>query len=159
MSEFLMRCLVGLMMFVFLLGGIGLIQMAVKELYIKITRRKILQRAQGYVVNVHKESDFSVSDNSVSKSIYRFFPEIRFTKADGEAVTFRSETGESGRYSKYKIGQAIVVRYDPDNMIAPMIDSWFGIWGAPISMTFAGILLCGASVVIYFCFGAKIFGY
>jgi hypothetical protein len=39
-----------------------------------------------------------------------------------------------------------------------MIDSWSGLWLMPVSLTAAGVVFVGGSLMIWFAFGDRILG-
>ena len=154
-----MRYIAGFMMFAFFLCGIGLVIAAVREFITKFYRMSYFRRALGIIVNVQRKRQISQPDGfRHRKTQYRFFPVIKFKHLSGEDVVFQSETGDSGETSKYSAGQRIAVVYDVDNKLPPMINSFAGVWLPVILQTVGGIVFAGSAVMIYFAFGAKIFG-
>ncbi len=154
-----MRYIVGFMMFAFFLCGIGLVIAAVREFILKFYRMAYFRRATGSVVKVERQRQISQSNAfRHRKTQYRFFPVIKFKHLSGEEIVFQSETGDGGETSKYSVGQRIAVVYDVDNKLTPMINSFAGIWLSVILQTVGGIVFVGSAVMIYFAFGAKIFG-
>ena len=154
-----MRYVVGLMMFAFLLGGGGLVFAAVREFVLKFYRMSYFRRVTGSIVKVERERQFSQPGGfRQRKAQYRFFPVIKFKHLAGREVTFKSEIGDGGETSKYRVGQRISVVYDIDDRLPPMINSFSGVWLPVIVQAFGGMVFIGASAMIYFAFGAKIFG-
>ena len=154
-----MRYAVGLMMFAFLLGGVGLVFAAVKEFVLKFYRMSYFRRATGSVVRIERERQLAQPDGSRHRRAqYRFFPVIKFNHLAGREVTFKSEIGDGGEASKYRVGQRIAVVYDIDDKLPPMINSFSGVWLPIVLQAVGGTVFIGASVLIYFAFGAKIFG-
>lgn len=154
-----MRYIVGFMMFAFFLCGIGLVIAAVREFILKFYRMNYFRRAMGSVVKVERQRQISQPDGfRHRKAQYRFFPVIKFKHLSGEEIVFQSEIGNSGEISKYSVGQRIAVVYDVDNKLTPMINSFAGVWLPVILQTVGGIVFVGSAVMIYFAFGAKIFG-
>ncbi|HVE56777.1 MAG TPA: DUF3592 domain-containing protein [Pyrinomonadaceae bacterium] len=155
-----MRYIAGFMMFAFFLGGIGLLIAAVKEFITKFYRMSYFRRAMGSIVKVERKRQISPSDsdNWNRKTQYSFFPVVKFKHLSGEEVIFQSETGDGGETSRYSVGQRIAVVYDVDNKLPPMINSFAGVWLPVILQAVGGIVFTGSAVMIYFAFGAKIFG-
>ena len=155
-----MRYVVGFMLFAFLLAGIGLMSAAVKELILKLRRMRYFRRATGSVVKVERERQLTNPDSGFRHRTtqYRFFPVIKFRHLSGEDVTFKSATGDGGETSKYRVGQRIAVVYDIDYRLPPMINSFSGVWLPVILQAVGGIVFISGAVLIYFAFGAKIFG-
>jgi len=155
-----MRYFVGFMMFAFLLGGGGLVVAGVRELILKLYRLTYFRRATGSIVKVVREKPLHGSGTvgRRGRAHYRFFPVIKFKHLSGEEVTFRSEIGDGGETSRYRVGQRIGVAYDIDDRFAPMINSFSGIWLPAILMILMGVVFIGGGLTIYFAFGAKIFG-
>jgi len=156
----IMRYIAGFMMFAFFLCGIGLVIAAVKEFITKFYRMTYFRRAVGSIVKVERQRQIPQvdSDFRYQKTNYRFFPVIKFKHLSGEEVVFQSETGDGGETSKYSVGQRIAVVYDIDNKLPPMINSFAGVWLPVILQTVGGIVFAGSALMIYFAFGAKIFG-
>ncbi len=154
-----MRYIVGFMMFAFLLCGTGLVIAAVRDLILKIYRMSYFRRATGSVIKVEREKQIAQPGGfRRRKAHYRFFPVIRFRHLSGEEITFRSEIGDGGTASKYRVGQRIAVVYDVDNKLPPMINSFAGVWLPVLILAFAGSVFIGGGLLIYFAFGEKIFG-
>jgi hypothetical protein len=86
-----------------------------------------------------------------------FFPVIRFTAPSGEQITFESESGDGGQASQYSAGQRLPVLYDPDGQLAPMIDSWWSVWGGALFQVLGGALFIGGGLLIFVAFGGQIF--
>jgi hypothetical protein len=86
------------------------------------------------------------------------YPVIHFLNDKGESVSFRSEMGDRGNTSKYYTGQVLPVLYDPEGEMAPIIDSWSGLWLLPVSLTVAGVVFVGGSFMMWFAFGERIMG-
>jgi len=124
-----MRYVVGLMMLAFLLGGGGLILAAVREFVLKLYRLSYFRRAMGSVVRVERERQLPQPGGfRHRRAQYRFFPVIKFKHLSGAEVVFRSEIGDGGTSSKYRVGQRIAVVYDVDDRLPPMINSFSGVW-------------------------------
>ena len=155
-----MRYLVGFMMFAFFLCGSGLIVAAVRDFLRKLFRLTYFRRATGSIVKVERMKAMINRDGPRGrrKPHYRFFPVIKFRHLSGADVTFRSEIGDSGETSSYRVGQRIAVVYDIDDRFTPMISSFAGIWLPVILQAAGGAVFVGASLTIYLAFGAKIFG-
>lgn len=154
-----MRYVAGFMMFAFLLCGIGLLIAAVREFISKLYRMRYFRRAMGSVVKVERKRQISQPDGfRHRKPQYRFFPVIRFKHLSGEEVVFQSEIGDSGETSRYSVGQRIAVVYDIDDKLPPMINSFAGVWLPVVLQIVGGIVFAGGAVMMYFAYGAKIFG-
>ena len=155
-----MRYIAGFMMFAFFLCGIGLVIAGVSEFILKFYRMTYFRRAMGSIVKVERKRQINHSDSGFRhrKTQYNFFPVIKFKHLLGKEVIFQSETGDGGETSKYSVGQQIAVVYDVDNKLPPMINSFAGVWLPVILQTVGGIVFAGSAVMIYFAFGAKIFG-
>jgi hypothetical protein len=154
-----MRYLVGFMMFAFLLIGAGLLAAAVRDLILKLTRMIYFRRATGSVVKVERERELAQPDEFRRRTTqYRFFPVIKFKHLSGREVTFRSEIGDGGETSRYRVGQRIAVVYDVDDKLPPMINSFAGVWLPVLLTAAAGLVFAGGAALIYVAFGAKIFG-
>jgi hypothetical protein len=154
-----MRYIVGFMMLAFLLCGTGLVIAAVRDLILKLYRMSYFRRATGSVVDVRREKQLPPPEGFRRRQTqYRFFPVIRFKHLSGEDVTFKSETGDGGETSRYRVGQRIAVVYDIDDKLPPMINSFAGVWLPVILQIVGGAVFIGGGLLIYFAFGEKIFG-
>jgi hypothetical protein len=155
-----MRYFVGFMMVASLLAGIGLLFAAVKELILKLRRMRYFRRVTGSVIKVERERQLPNPDSDFRHRTaqYRFFPVIKFKHLSGEEVTFKSAIGDGGETSKYRVGQKIAVVYDIDDRLPPMINSFSGVWLPVILQAVGGTVFIVGAALIYFAFGAKIFG-
>lgn len=155
-----MRYFVGFMMFAFLLVGSGLVIAAVREFIRKFYRMTYFRRATGSVVKIEKKRQIPQADSSFRhrKTQYSFFPVIKFKHLSGEEIIFQSEIGDAGTNSKYRVGQRLAIVYDIDNKLPPMINSFTGVWLPVILQTVGGMVFIGGAALVYFAFGARIFG-
>ena len=152
-----MRYIVGGMMIIFLLGGLTLIWFGLRTLLTMLRLRPHLLLAEGVVLRIHQEKSLQRNYQHRRKPpAKRFFPEIQFHTAAGKTIAFRSETGDVGRQSGYSIGQAIPILYDPQERIAPRINSWFGVWGSSFGTLLGGVVFIGGALLIWVAFGDKI---
>jgi len=148
------------MMVAFLLCGIGLVLAAVRELILKFSRMNYFRRATGSIVKVEREKQFRSPESGFrhQKTQYTFFPVIKFKHLSGADVVFKSQIGDGGETSKYRVGQRVAVVYDIDDKLPPMINSFSGVWLPVILQIIGGAVFIGGGLLIYFAFGAKIFG-
>ena len=84
------------------------------------------------------------------------FPIIKFSKQTGEAITFTSETGDSGPESRYAQGQRIAVFYDQEGGLGPMIATWSGVWLPNLMGLVAGVVFLFGALLIYWAFWERI---
>ena len=146
-----MAVVIGLMMVGSGLAGVCLLFVFVRELASKLARVPYLERAEGTVTAVHtKVAHFR------RRPMIMHFPVITFA-VQGETQTFTSEVGD-GNNTRYFVGQKIGVRYYPIGDIPPTIDSWSGLWLAPVMGIVAGVVLLGGAALVYVAFGERIFG-
>jgi Protein of unknown function (DUF3592) len=155
-----MRFIVGAMMVIFFIAGVGLFWKGLQSLFQMIRRRPHLLSAQGTVLKVERKVDITGVSRQERRrgSNIAHYPVIHFLNHRGESVSFRSEVGDKGRTSSYSTGQVLPVLYDPEGEMPPMIDSWSGLWLIPISLTAAGVVFVGGSILIWFAFGERILG-
>ena len=151
-----MRYVAGLMMVAFLLAGVGLFAVGVRQLVRRLATRHRLRPAEGEIVRI--ESRQEVTDTDSGRTAEYHYPEIRFRTRPGADTTFLSEIGAGARAARYAIGQTIAVLYDPDGKIPPMINSWAGIWAAHLVRTIAGPIFVFGALLIYLAFGERILG-
>ena len=162
-----------LMIILFFLIGSGLIWAGVRSWLDMIRIRPRLLKAQGVVTNIVTESKaMRTSNESRTYAVHRF-PVIHFHTQAGEARTFRSEVGEvETRYRhstwgltpkrkgahefQYVVGQTISVLYDPLGEVPPRLDTWSALNGLSLALIVGGIAFCGASVLLWVIFGAKL---
>ena len=155
-----MRFIVGGMMVIFFIVGVGLFWNGLKSLYQTSRRRPRLLSAQGTVLKVERKVDVTNTTRQERRRGQNIahYPVIHFLNDKGESVSFRSEMGDRGNTSKYYTGQVLPVLYDPEGEMAPIIDSWSGLWLLPVGLTVAGVLFVGGSLMIWFAFGERIMG-
>jgi hypothetical protein len=155
-----MRFIVGAMMVIFFMVGVGLFWNGLKSLFLMIQRRPRLLSAQGTVLKVERKMDVTGTTRQERRrgGNISHYPVIHFLNDKGESVSFRSEVGDKGHTSSYYTGQVLPVLYDPVGEMPPMIDSWSGVWLMPISLTVAGVVFVGGSLMIWFAFGERIMG-
>jgi hypothetical protein len=151
-----MRYVVGFMMVGFFLAGVGLFAAGLRGLIRRLAARGRLRLAEGEIVRIDVRTEYTGSDGDRTANYH--YPEIRFRHAGGGDRTFLSEIGAGARAQRYAVGQKIAVLYDPDGEIAPMIDSWAGIWGPHLVRTIAGPLFVFAALLVYWAFGDRILG-
>jgi hypothetical protein len=149
-----MRYVLGLALIGFSLCGLMTFFAGIRRLWSTWRRRAFLRSAVGEVIKVEMEQ-VNLSDSSTVGSVYT--PVLRFKTASGEVKTFRSAFG-FGPSSPYKVGMAIPVLYDPDDVIPPMIDSWITIWAGHIALFFFGLVVLGlAALFVYAVFVLHVF--
>ena len=154
-----MRYIVGAMMVIFLLGGLGLIRLAIGRAWLVFKRRRALVGTVGIVLRVERKvSRTGSSIGDLRGGNIRHFPVVSFEGPDGRRISFQSSVGDSGRTSRYRTGQPIAVRYDPAGRIEPMVDFWGAIWFEPLMLAFAGAVFIGGAALIWLAFGDRILG-
>ena len=156
-----MRFLVGTMMVVFGVAGIALVWDGLRTGFRILQALPRLVATKGVVLKVHKERNFLPTRSGTRRepgSSTANFPVIHFRTADGEQASFRGPFGTRGSRSSYRIGQAVPVLYDPDGDLAPMINSWSGIWLPPAIEILMGMVFVGGALLIWFAFGDQILG-
>ncbi len=127
--------------------GIALWAWAIRDV---LEKRKHLQHAERYegkILGVEQRS-IAVREKTRTRYDYRNYPVVQFTRASGEQITFTSETGDTGKESKYAEGQTIRIVYDPDRVLPPMLDNRFDIYYLPLSLAAAGTVTLGAVVLM-----------
>jgi hypothetical protein len=87
-------------------------------------------------------------ESSRSNSTTYYYPVISFHTLDGTTYTFSSETGSSAAFDINK-GDKISVRYTEENPQNAKVDSFMELWGLPLALLLAAIvlLLVGAGIV------------
>ncbi|HEY1014389.1 MAG TPA: DUF3592 domain-containing protein [Herpetosiphonaceae bacterium] len=153
-----MACIVGLMLISFTLGGVFLVSQGAQRLLLTLRRRRHLLRGAGMIKRVERERPLGSPTGRRRADRHRFFPIIIFTNQEGRAIEFRSETGDSGRTSRYRTGQHIQVAYDPAGQLPPQIDSWPGLWWPPLAMAAGGLLFLGGAAMVWLAFGERLTG-
>src|SRR4051794_20783976 len=105
-----MRYIVGAMMIIFLFSGLTLIWLGLRTLWTMLRLRSQLLLIEGVVLKIHQEKPLQPNyHRHRQKPDKRYFPEIQFQPQAGEPISFRSETGDGGRQSGCRVGQAIPV--------------------------------------------------
>lgn len=94
------------------------------------TRRRVFLRnsatASGIVVALTQNRD---------RDEISYFPKVKFQTPLGRQVTFQSEMGISSEAKQ--IGEAVAVRYRPDQPYLAEIDAFTPLWG--LTLLFAGL--------------------
>jgi hypothetical protein len=75
----------------------------------------------------------------VGKGKLLYFPEVRFTTADGHQVQFLSR--ESRRADHFREGDKVPVRYDPASPTQAVIATFSALWALPLIYAAGGLLL------------------
>ncbi len=75
----------------------------------------------------------------IGKGKLVYFPEVKFTTADGREVQFRS--GESRRADHFEPGDRVPVRYDPAAPEKAVIATFSALWALPLIYAAGGLLL------------------
>lgn len=156
-----MRYMVGLMIVVFAGCGLMLIALFTRELVQRFAARRRFLRAEGEVVHIVRKNAPRSSGEVRLRPSYLYFPVVTFTTAGGSPVKFQSEMGDSGRdesESRYRVGQRLAVRYDPEGKIPPTLDTWSGMWGPPVIGIFAGLVFLAGSAMTAWAFGNRMLG-
>lgn len=156
-----MPYLLGLMIVAF--GGCGLLLLVLfaRELIRRLAARGRMLRAEGEVVDIVRKVAPRSPGRVRARTAYLFFPVITFTPDGGGPVTFRSEVGDGGRSedeSRYRVGDKLPVRYDPDGQFPPMLDTWSGVWLPPVMGLFAGLVFLGGAGLVAIVFADKVLG-
>jgi hypothetical protein len=76
-----------------------------------------------------------------------FFPRVRFTTSEGAEITFESGMGASGPTPR--VGEAVAVRYRPEQPLRAEIESFLALWGTTVVLAGLGatFLLVGCAVL------------
>lgn len=163
----------GGMILVFFLVGLGLIWLGLKEWLTVLRARPRLQVVQGVVTRIETRSKQMVANGKRTYQVHRF-PVIHFQTPTGAARSFQSEVGEvEQRYRhqswwtpkrqraeefEFVVGQSLPVLYDPAEAVPPRLNRWSALFGPSVSFAAGGLVFCGASVLLWFVYRAKILG-
>ncbi len=106
----------------FIFSGVGLVLLIATALVVDHTNRfmKNAKTAPGVVV------DLRLGTTSGSSTTRSHHPVVRYTPEGQEAVEFVSSFGSSP--PRYKKGDAVTVRYDPESPYRGRIDGFWGTW-------------------------------
>jgi len=77
-----------------------------------------------------------------------YFPKVKFQTPSGREVTFQSEMGSSS--DARRIGDAVAVRYRPDQPHVAEIDSFMSLWGLTLLFGILGAVFLFAGFGILF---------
>lgn len=88
-------------------------------------------KADGNVVRI-------VQSRSSDNGNFMYSPEISFTDALGQTITFDSNISSS--VSTYQVGEKVSVLYNKNNPQDAKINTFFQLWFGPILMTFLGAI-------------------
>jgi hypothetical protein len=144
------------MMVIFVVSGVLVLAVGARELVRKFARRCRFERAEGVIVDVQSKTLRMTMRGNV-KSTTMHFPVVTFSTRSGHAVTFTSETGDTGSVSRYAPEQRLVVVYDPDGEFKPMIDTWSGRWLPNVMAVVAGVGFVVGGILIGWVFWDGIF--
>src|SRR5947207_4742294 len=101
-----MRYLLYVMLGAAILGGLVCVYLGVRGLFRMAFGGYRLLKADGTITAIEQKLVVAPS-RGWKGTRYSFIPTIRFTDEFGETVEFRSEIGNLGRVSSYRIGQAL----------------------------------------------------
>jgi hypothetical protein len=152
-----MRILLAAMMLAFITAGLLFAGISLRDLFRKLDSRRRFVRAEGVVLHIQRKVMHSTNRHRFKPTILNF-PVIRFSTQTGEAVTFTSQTGDSGKVSRYSAGARVPVRYDPLREFVPMIDTWSGIWLPTIMVLLAALGFLAGAALVGFMFSDQILG-
>jgi hypothetical protein len=142
-------------MAVFLVVGCALLVGSLRDLARRLRRSRRLRRAEGVVVALQTKKVTTMLARRM-RTTHMHFPVIRYSQGAGEAATFTSETGDAGPQPRFRVGQSVSVRYDPEGEVGPSVASWFGLWAQPLLLAVGGAMfVCGAAL-LYFAYGEKL---
>jgi hypothetical protein len=153
-----LRYLVSLMIVAFFGSGLLLVVVFLRELCRKLARRHRLRSADGVVTSVVKKAASRGPGRVRWRTYWRFFPVVTFTPPGGFPVTFTSEVGDGGTESRYRPGQRLAVRYDPDGEIPPTLDCWSALWLPPLLGIFSGLVFLFGAALTYWTVGERVLG-
>lgn len=148
-----MRYVLWVMLVAFAMGGALLILHGIRGLWTMAKRRRSLIRSMGTIQDIEKKHVQVTLKRASNRPHFSFVPIIRFMKDSGEVVEFRSEVGDYGTETKYRVGQTVLVVYDPGGILQPMINSWLVRWGSHFLIIVVGILFWGGAALIYWLIG------
>lgn len=89
-------------------------------------------KTEGKVIDLERES----SKDSKGNTSYTYYPQISFTTANNEDITFRGSSGSNP--PSYSRGDIVEVLYDPKNPPNASINSFFSLWLGPIILGVLG---------------------
>jgi hypothetical protein len=141
-----MRFLLGAMLASFGLAGVALLWWATQMLRQYLRRRRHLARSQGLIIRVHQQRVQFTTPRM--RSTTANYPIIEFQTPANQTITFRSAIGDLGRSSRYRPGQPVAVRYDPEGVLPPMLDTWAAGWWGPLAMAAGGCAFLGGAALI-----------
>ena len=105
-------------------------------------------QAEGVIIDV---------ESSRHRSTTYYHPVISFQALDGNTYTFSSETGTSAAFDFNK-GDKLMVRYMEEKPQLAKVDSVMELWGLPLALLLAGIviLLSGGGIVYNYFYKIKL---
>ncbi|MFN8493068.1 MAG: DUF3592 domain-containing protein [Caldilineaceae bacterium] len=161
----------GGMILIFLLVGLGLIWLGLKEGLLRLRARPRLQVVKGVVTRIETKSKQMLVNGKRTYDVHRF-PVIHFQTATGEAFSFQSEVGEvEQRYRhpswwtpkrkraetfEFVAGQALPVLYDPAGEVPPCINRWSAIFGPAVTFIWGGLAFCVGSGLLWLVYRTRI---
>lgn len=133
-------------------AGLGLLYVAFQDLVVRLKYMPQMEKCEGRIIDVKQETRHSTDTNRRRRRdvTYMNFPVIELTRANGEKITFTTETGDLGMVSKYTVGGPVQVLYGPNGKLKPMLNTRGDKWSMTLAFAAGGIaLLSGAATVAF----------
>jgi hypothetical protein len=130
-----------------ILAGVAIILLVIAAGLVLSTRSFLADSstATGTVVELVPRQSCSEDDDGHRTCDWVYAPRIRFTTADGREVVFTSATASSP--PSYTEGDSVQVRYLPSNPVGARVDSFSGLWLAPVIVGGIGLFFAGFAIV------------
>jgi hypothetical protein len=122
-----------------LIGGV-LIVAAVIAAIVKARWISTTKVATGRILSVAERTD--------DEGEHSYYPTIEFTTEGGARQTFESKTG--GGQKEFAVGNAVSIRYQPDNPGSAAINNFMHLYLASIILGFIGVMFAVFAVCMLF---------
>jgi hypothetical protein len=127
-------------------GAIGVLILAIGVRQLAVSWRFVRRAvwAEARVVSIEREQHVD------EPARWIHFPVFTFTDGEGREHTVKSTIGTGG--DVYAVGEAVAIRYLPEDPEVARVDTFFGRWGATILLLAlgAGFMLCAVFIRMRF---------
>jgi hypothetical protein len=133
--------IVRLVFSIFAVVGLGLL---IGGFFAVQSTRRFLRTAIS-VPGVVTENVWREDRDSNNRTSWAFYPRIRFRTADGQEITFITNTGASP--PSYRVNEPVTILYDPQQPYHASIQSFTELWLLPTILCSIGIVFCSFGAV------------
>jgi hypothetical protein len=129
-----------------ILGGLGLLFLAIGLVFGKVQAgRGGHARAMGTVIDVEISESYD-NDRDQRRVTTHYRPVVRFEPAPGQAVVIKATV--TSNLNSFKLGQAVEVRYNPDQPEKGIFESAFRRFVGPVIFVAVGAAMTIAALLV-----------